>query len=152
MKKLFKLSVLTFLIPAMLVTISGTSCYGQKMVRKVSDAKKLETNQEQFIGKPLKTLLEDIGLTIKFVYGNPENTWAGATGGTYLKFHFVDRNEYGKMRVKNEAPTAIIVNFQLEPKNTRKPLPKEGLKEWTAEDTKEYGDMIITKIRVVDEN
>jgi len=129
-----------------------SSCCGQKMIQKTGDAKKLELNKEQFIGKPLKILLEQIEPKIKFVYGNPENTWAGATGGTYLKFHFVDRDEYGRKLKKNEKSIGMVINFQLEPNNTRKPLPKNGLKEWTKEDTKEYGDMIITKVRVIDEN
>lgn len=145
MKQLFKLNLLIFLL-------SATSCHAQKLVQKTSDAKKLEINQKQFIGKPLKVLLAQIAPQIKFVYGNPDNTWGGATGGTYLKFHFVNHEEYGKKLNKNKNATGIIVNFQLEPNNTRKPLPKEGLKEWTDEDTKKYGDMIIMKIRVIGED
>jgi len=143
MKKLLKLSVLSILL------ITASSCFGQKIVHKTSDAKKLEVNKAQFIGKPLKVLLAEIEPKIKFVYGNPENRWAGAVGGTYLKFHFIDRTEYGKVLKKKAKPLGIVVNFQLDPKNTHKPLPKEGLKEWTEVNTNEYGDMIITDIRVI---
>jgi hypothetical protein len=118
------------------------------MVQKTNDADKLEMNKEQFIGKPLKVLLEQIEPKIKLVYGNPENTWAGAIGGTYLKFHFVDGDEWREIHKKNQKPIGITVSFQLEPNNTRKPLPKEGLKEWKSEDTMEYGDMIILNVRV----
>ncbi len=146
---MFKIGKPTFFIPAILLILSATSCYGQKMVQRVGDAKKLETNKEKFVGKPLKVLLDSIGPEIKYVYGNPENTWFGANGGTHLNFHFIDRNEYGEKLNKNEKPVGIVVTFQLEPKNTRNPLPEGGLKRWTANETKEYGDMIISNVRVI---
>lgn len=148
MKKMFKIGKSIFFIPAILLILSATSCYSQKMVQRVSDAKKLETNKEKFVGKSLKVLLDSIGPEIKYVYGNPENTWFGETGGTRLYFYFVDRDEYGEKRARNETPVGVVVSFQLEPNNTRKPLPKEGLKRWTANETKEYGDMIISNVRV----
>ena len=70
-----------------------TSCNTQRLVLKVNDAKKLEANEDNFIGKPLKKVLSEIKPKIKFVYGNPENTWAGATGWTYFTFYFVDKEE-----------------------------------------------------------
>lgn len=145
MKMLLKLSALLILM------FIAPSCFGQKMVHKTSDAKKLEVNKAQYIGKPLNVLLAEIEPKIKFVYGNPDNSWGGAIGGTFLKFHFIDRTEYTKVLKKKSKPLGIVVNFQLEPNNTRKPLPKDGLKEWSEENTKEYGDMIITNIRVIGE-
>ena len=129
-----------------------TSCNTQRLVVKVNDAKKLETNKDNFIGKPLKKVLSEIKPKIKFVYGNPENTSAEAIGGTYFTFYFVDKEE-GKKRVSSrDTPTRITVQFQLEPTNNRRPLPKDGIKEWTNQETKEYGDMIIMSIRVSGEN
>lgn len=117
-----------------------------------TDAKKLELNQSQFIDKPLKALLAQIKPPIKFVYGNPENTWAGATGGTSLRLHFITKEERLKQWNKNQVPTEIVILFQLEPQNTRPPLPKEGLQQWTKENTKAYGDMIILKVRIREES
>jgi hypothetical protein len=145
MKLLFKLGLLLFLL-------SATSCYSQQMVRKTTEVKVLQNKKEEFIGKPLSELLKQIGPQIKYVYGNPENTWAGAVGGTYLKFHFIDRNEYGNKLKGSKKPTAIVVSFKLDANNKHRPLPKEGLNEWTEEQTKEYGDMIISNIRVIEEN
>ena len=71
-----------------------TSCNTQRLVLKVNDAKKLEANEDNFIGKPLKKVLSEIKPKIKFVYGNPENTWAGATGWTYFTFYFVDKEAF----------------------------------------------------------
>jgi hypothetical protein len=128
------------------------SCNTQRLVLKVNDAKKLETNKDNYIGKPLKEVLSEIKPKIKFVYGNPENTWAGAIGGTYFTFYFAD-NEDGKKRISvNDIPTQITIRFQLEKQNNKKTLPKEGLTIWTEKETKEYGDMIIQNIYVSGEN
>ena len=129
-----------------------TSCNTQRLVVKVNDAKKLETNKDYFIGKQLKNFLSEIKPAIRFVYGNPENTSARATGGTYLVFNFDNKEEGNKRLSAKETPTRIMVQFQLEPTNNRRPLPKDGIKEWTNQETKEYGDMIIMSIRVSGEN
>jgi hypothetical protein len=84
------------------------------------------------------------------VFGNPENKSGHITGGTYLAFYFVDKEEM-KKRFNNK-PTHITIQFQLEPTNNRRPLPKGGIKEWTKKETKEYGDMIIFRIFVLGEN
>ena len=144
MKQLFKLGFVIFLL-------SASSCYSQQMVQKTTDAKVLQNKKQDFIGKPLSELLKQIAPKIKLVYGNPENTWAGATGGTYLKFHFIDRSEYGNKLKSNKRPAAIVVTFKLDPNNKHKPLPKGGLNEWADEQTKEYGDMIIVNLRVNDD-
>ncbi len=145
MKQLFK----NFFTASLLAVLS---CNTQRLVVGVSDAKKLETNKDSFIGKPLRKVLSEIKPTIKFVYGNPENNSGHVTGGTYLTFYFVTKEE-GKNRIsKNNIPTHVTINFQLEQKNDRKPLPVGGLTEWTKINTKEYGDMIILNIRVSGEN
>jgi outer membrane protein W len=129
-----------------------TSCNTERLVTKVQDAKKLEITKESFIGKPLKIVLNQIKPEIEFAYGNPENTSVEAIGGTYFTFYFVNKEE-GKTRVSvKDTPTRITIQFRLEPQNKREPLPKEGLKGWTSEETKKYGDMVIIDIRVSGEN
>ncbi len=129
-----------------------TSCNTQRLVIKVNDAKKLETYKHNFIGKPLKRVLSEIKPKIKFVYGNPENTSAEAIGGTYFTFYFVDKEEAKKRLSVKDIPTRITVQFQLEAINNRKSLSKDGIKEWTKDDTQEYGDMTVISIRVNGEN
>ena len=139
-------------LPYAVFILGITSCNTQRLVVKVNDAKKLETNKDNFIGKPLKNLLSEIKPQIKFVYGNPENNTGHSTGGTYFSFYFVTK-EVGKERIgKKNIPTRITINFQLEQKNTRKPVPLGGLMKWTKKETDEYGDMIIMNIRVSGEN
>jgi hypothetical protein len=144
MKQLFKLSII--------IIVLSTSCQAQKLVQKSDDAKKLEINKDKFVGKPLKVLLAQIAPKIIFVYGNPDNQSLNTVGGTYLKFHFVEKAEYLHRDSKKQKPTGIIVNFQLDPNNSHKPLPSGGLKEWTNEHTQEYGDMIVINLRVTGEN
>ncbi|ANE51238.1 hypothetical protein [Flavisolibacter tropicus] len=126
----------------------STACFGQKLVQAVSDVGQLAIHKEQFIGQPLNILLAQIEPAIKYVYGNPENRWRGAVGGTYLKFHFVDKQEYGEMLRQNKKPAGVVVSFSLEPNSSRKPLPKGGIPLWTDEQKREYGDMIIADIRI----
>ncbi|MEO6070192.1 MAG: hypothetical protein ABIN57_03770 [Chitinophagaceae bacterium] len=120
------------------------------MVQKASDAKKLEINKGQFIGKPLKVLLAQIGPEIKFVYGNPENN-GESIAGTNIKFYFSSKDEYWKKTKGKQKPIGILITFQLEPNNTHKAIPIGGIK-WTEELAKEYGDMIISRIYVSGEN
>jgi outer membrane protein W len=128
------------------------ACNTERLVTKVQDAKKLEISKGSFIGMPLKRVLNQIKPEIKFAYGNPENTSAEAIGGTYFTFYFVDKEE-GKSRVSvKDTPTRITIQFRLEPKNKSEPLPKYGLKGWTKEETKKYGDMMVIDIRVSGEN
>ena len=132
--------------------LSTTSSLAQKMVQRIDDAKKLQLNQKQFIGKPLNALLSQIVLEIKYVYGTPDNRSSGAVGGTYLKLFFVDRNEVIKEYNKNEDPTGITVRFQLEPNNNRKPIPVGGINITKGELLKEYGDMIVQSVYVSGQN
>lgn len=140
------------LLPVAVFILGITSCNTQRLVVKVNDAKKLETYKDNFIGKPLKNLLAEIKPEIKFLYGNPENTWREATGGTYFTFYFLSKEEVKKRFSPNNKPTRIFVQFQLEPINKRKLLPNGSLSKWTKKETKEYGDMIIMNIRVSGEN
>jgi hypothetical protein len=142
----------TPLFAVMFLLASATTAYAQKMVVTPNDAKKLVENKELFIGNPLKVLLDSIGLTIKMVFGNPENTSGEATGGTFFWLTFVERSEYKESSDKKQRPTTIVVNFPLDPQNKHKPLPEKGINVWTEEETKEYGDMIVLKIRVIGEN
>ena len=143
MKQLFNIFLSTFLLII-------TSCNTQRLVVKVTGSKKLETNKDNFIGKPLKNLLSEIKLKIKYVYGNPENNSGHVIDGTSLTFSFFTK-DVGKKRIsENKIPKRIIVNFQLEPSNSRKSLPPDGLTKWTEKETAEYGDMIIQNIRVIE--
>lgn len=134
------------------ILLAVSACNTPRLIESIDDIGKLEIEKRAFIGHPLNKLLSEIKPKIKVVHGNPENRSSHASGGTYLVFYFVSR-EVAKERIaRNDAPTHITINFQLEPDNTRKPLPKEGLTQWTKKESKEYGDMIIQKFFISGKN
>lgn len=123
-------------------------CFAQKMVRKAQDAKRLEINKSDFIGKPFKTLLNEIAPNINYLYGNPDNTSPNAIGGTYIRLFFENKDIVRKKINKNGIITGIRVVFKLETRNNRKHLPKGGVKLSKEEIIKLYGDMIVLDVHV----
>ena len=145
MKHLFNIFFATMLIAV-------SACNSQRLVQSIDDVGKLEKNEREFIGHPLHKLLSQVKPKIMFVHGNPENKSSHQSGGTHLTFYFVSR-QVGRERVNaSDTPTHVMINFQIEQNNTRKPLPKEGLTRWTKKESKEYGDMIIQNIFVSGKN
>ena len=145
MKHLFNIFFATMLIAV-------SACNSQRLVQSIDDVGKLEKNEREFIGHPLHKLLSQVKPKIMFVHGNPENKSSHQSGGTYLVFYFVSRQVGRERTSKNDSPTHVTINFQLEQNNTRKPLPKEGLTRWTKKESKEYGDMIVQNIFVSGKN
>lgn len=137
---------------SVIMLIAICACNTKKLVESIDDMGKLENNKRDFIGHPLHKLLSQVKPRIMFVHGNPENKSSHQSGGTYLVFYFVSRQVGRERTSKNDSPTHVTVNFQLEQNNTRKPLPKEGLTKWTKKESEEYGDMIIQNIFVSGKN
>jgi len=135
-----------------IMLIAICACNTKKLVESIDDMGKLENNKRDFIGHPLHKLLSQVKPKIMFVHGNPENKSSHQSGGTYLVFYFVSRQVGRERTSKNDPPTHVTINFQLEQNNTRKPLPKEGLARWTKKESKEYGDMIVQNIYVSGKN
>lgn len=125
-----------------------TSCHSKKMMRTLNDAKKLEINQKQFIGKPLKALLEQIKPQIKMVSVRESSA---ETPGAII-FKFVDSEEIKKYNKQGKYPLGITVflkePFYFDAKNK----PKGKKLSWTEEDTKKYGNLTVTGIRVFGNN
>ncbi|MEO8852636.1 MAG: hypothetical protein ABI359_02600, partial [Ginsengibacter sp.] len=70
------------------------------MMRTLNDYKKLEINEKQFIGKPLKVLLDQIDPQIKSALGDPEMT--SNIRLNHISFYFVNKNEYYSRKMKGE--------------------------------------------------
>lgn len=132
----------------LLLGASMASCQAQRMVKSVADAKKLEVNKEQFIGKPLSTLLNQIEPRIKTALGNPENTRTGQV--TTMLFYFVDKKEFLARDRKGEKPTSIGVMLR-KPSTSIYP-PASGDEPWTDEKAKIYGNMIVLRLWVSGSN
>lgn len=118
------------------------------MVQRKTDAKKLEINEKEFTGKPLKVLLLQIGVPIKSAIGNPDEI--STHQNTFITFYFVDKKEGWKLVSSSQRPIAIDVILQkTDGKNYPPIIPANS---WTDEHTKEYSDMIVLRIRVSGEN
>lgn len=133
-----------------IILFLSASCHAQ-MMRQLSDAKKLQLNKEQFIGKQFKLFLEQIGPEIKFAYGNPENKGEGYVG-TNIKLFFIDKDTFFKKKRASEEPTGILVRFILNTENTKKPIPVGGVNIIKEELIHLYGEMVIRDIYVTGKN
>ncbi|MEO6070193.1 MAG: hypothetical protein ABIN57_03775 [Chitinophagaceae bacterium] len=137
-----------FILFFLCLLLSITSCYAQKIVQRTSDAKKLEIHKEQFIGKPLRVLLDQISPEIKSALGDPEATSAQRLN--HIAFYFVDKKEFYRRDKKGEHP--IIINVTLKRPNGKQYPALSSTETWNDEKTKTYGDMIIMRIHVSGKN
>lgn len=140
MKILFKILLLSFML------ITATSCKAQ-MVQTVNDAKKLEINQDEFVGKPLSNLLRQIKPKIKRALILPE---VGAN--SYIVFNFLDNSGYNKYKANGKTPLTIRLYIQGPFKSYALDKPIENRYDWTKDDERKYKDLIITGIKVYGEN
>lgn len=141
MKQILKLAIL-------IAIFSTTSCHAQRMVQRTTDARKLEINKKEFIGRPLKVLLSQIGPPIKSAIGNPSET--NTNENTFIIFYFVDKKGFIQRDSKGDKPTRIDVILKKTPGKNYAPIIPSN--PWTDKQTKEYGDMIVLRIRVTGEN
>ena len=125
-----------------------SSCKAQKMVQKTSDAKKLEINKNQFVGKPLSILLKEIGPKIETALGSPgTNERAG-----FFSFYFASKGEYDKYRAQDKFPLTIKVYIKEIFEWDKKGKTKDDWLNWTREDEEKYGNLIVADIKVYNEN
>jgi hypothetical protein len=125
-----------------------SSCHAQKMVQKTNDAKKLEINKNQFIGKPLKDLLKEIKPKIETALGSPgTNERPG-----FFNLYFASKSEYDNDRAQDKFPLTIKVYIKESFEWDRKDKTKDTWLNWTKEDEEKYGDLIIADIKVYNEN
>ena len=140
MKSLFS----TLLLFIFLLTVNY-SC-AQKMVQTVADLKNLKSNEDQFIGKPLSVLLNQIEPKIIMFDGNLPNP--SIEVNTFMRFRFVDKKGFDSITSLGKYPPSFRIIFS---PNDKKQLAKKHLtteRVWTRSDAKEYGDLIIGLILI----
>ena len=76
----------------LLLIIATYYSSAQQLMKTVYDVQKLKTNEDCFIGNPLKNLLNEIGPEIKMVF---VDTFDQRVGHSLLIFKFVNRQEQG---------------------------------------------------------
>ncbi|MFT3918013.1 hypothetical protein [Cloacibacterium sp.] len=140
MRNLIKtLTIISFLI-------FNISC-AQTIMRKVADAKKLEINKKEFIGKPLSYLLKTINPRIVSVIPTPNKNFAQINT---ISFLFVSFNDYRRNFNNNNQNTKITIRFNQNWDLIGEKCKSDILKctEWTKEDEKNLGDLVVYDIYV----
>ena len=129
--------------------IANTSCAQTLKMKTASDAKKLELNKKEFIGKRLSFLLERIDLPIKSVIPVPNKNLKQINR---LSILFVDQETYKNAKGElPEKPTRIAVTFNQnwDLLGERCAYDKPDCTKWTKEDEKNLGDLIVYDIYVL---
>lgn len=124
----------------------SSGCQTQYIMRTLSDAQKIKTNEKKFVGKPLINLLKEIKPKIEMVTANPSPNNRVRLG--YFIFRFEDRNTYDSIRTQGKYPLGITV-FVKEPfRWDIHERPKGDEFRWTKDDIKRLGNLTIVGITV----
>lgn len=133
------------------ILLSFMAC-SQTTMKSINDAKKLEFNKKNFIGKPLNHLLKNIDVKVKSIIPFPNKNPKEINR---LSLLFVNEEIYRKSTVElSSKPTriTIVFNQNWEFQGERCTYDKPGCTEWTKEDEKNLGSLIITNIYVSGKN
>ena len=134
MKNTFKTLTILFLLVY-------SSCKAQQMVQTPNDAHKLKINEQQFLNKPLKYLLNEIKPEIKTAFGTLDFP-------SYFSFRFIDSEEIKRRSLENNSlGLYVYVKEPIEWDFDKRTKGKEFL--WTKEDVEKYGNFTVIRIRVI---
>jgi hypothetical protein len=129
---------------ALLTLFVSYSCKSQQMVQTTKDVYKLKTNQQQFINKPLKNLIKEVKPEIKTAVGINDNPF-------YFSFRFTTLQQQQKNDGSYEDRVSLYV-YVKEPIDWKwEQRPKGNELEWTKEDAEKYGNLIVIRIKVINQ-
>jgi hypothetical protein len=129
-------------IPFFFLIVIRFPSYGQQMVQTPMDAFLVCQRDDEFIGKPLTTLLKEIKPPIKMVYAREGST----EQAPMFSFFFTSRQGFDKQRRKGKLPLRITV--YLKEAFKWKEWVKDHYWDWLKEDEGKYGNLTIAAIRV----
>lgn len=129
--------------------IANSSC-AQTTMKSITNAKKIELNKSEFIGKPLRYLRSNMNVEIKSTLPAPNKN---RNEINRITFRYISDYEYRKTSSKQikDRPTQLTVVFNQNwdflgkvCKNT-----EPNCNNWTKEDEKNLGDLIVYDIYVL---
>jgi hypothetical protein len=124
--------------------VTTTSCQSQQLVQKPMDIYILCQREDEFIGKTLRALLDELKPTIKIVFA--EGGWAEKAPQFF--FFFMSKQGFDSCRKQGNLPLRLNVYvkdfFQWTYENRR----HGNYLLWTKKDEENYGNLIITALRV----
>ena len=135
MKTLLKISAIVFLL-------INYSCKAQ-MVQTTKDVYLLKANEQQFINKPLKDLLNEIKPKIRTGSASNEG------GNQYFSFKFrtVEQGKKNEGHWEDRVSLYVYVKEPIDWKWGKRPKGNELL--WTKEDAEKYGNLTVVRIKVI---
>jgi hypothetical protein len=133
-------------ITAFIIFLFANSCFSQKLVQKESDIQKIKENENLFIGKPLKILLQEIKPPIKRVMAEPSVNIHSYVGN--FRFNFMDNNMVNSTRAKGQTPITLVVFVKeyFDWDYDKRPKGKETV--WTSEDAKKFANLTVVGFRI----
>ncbi|MEC5394754.1 hypothetical protein [Bergeyella sp. RCAD1439] len=147
MKHLLKTTLLLLLLSF------NFSCSQQLQMKTLSDAKKIELNKKEFVGKKLNYLLKNVNIEIQSVIPMPNKK---VNEVNRLSFLFVPIDTYKKAYgTPLSKPTRLVVIFNQNWDFIGQrcyPNKNPQCAEWLPEDEKNLGDLIVYDIIVLGKN
>ena len=129
--------------------IFSTCCCSQPIMRYITDASKIKSNEKKYLNRSLGYLLYDIKPAITYVLANPSNDNQVRLGS--LTFRFQDTATMQRIRNNGQRPVSITI-FVKEPFNWNFiNRPPDEKFTWTAGDAERLQNLTVLGIRVVEE-
>ena len=138
MKNILKILAIVFLL-------MNYSCMAQQMVQTTKDVYQLKANEQQFINKPLKELLKEIKPVIKNADASNE------VGHQFFSFRFrtLDERKNNEGSYEDKVSLYVYLKDPIDWKYEKRTKGKELL--WTKEDAAKYGNLIVVRIKVINQ-
>ena len=129
---------------AFLLILTNSSCKPQ-MVQTTKEAYLLKENEQQLIDKPLNDLLKEVKPEIKTGYATNEE------GLQYFSFKFRTPEQWKKDEGSWDDRVSIYVYVKdpIDWQYEKRSIGKETV--WTKEDAEKYGNLIVTRIKVINQ-
>lgn len=132
---------LSFILVATLI-ITATSCSAQ-LVKTIKDIPLINTHQNEFVGKPLSLLLNNIKPKIKLFFTNTTEPNYGS-----ISFYFVDHPKFAENSKLKHKMTRVIVFVTGAIAENDYSLPIQQRFNWTDTYKEKNKDLIVQRILI----
>lgn len=134
-----KTTLKTFTLLLLVINNSGRA---QQMVQTTKDVYQLKINEEQFVNKPLKNVLKELKPTIKAVYAINDNPFFFA-----FRFRTTEQQQKNEGSLEDRVSLYVYVKDPIDWQFENRSRGKEMV--WTKEDAEKYGNLTVTRIKVI---
>jgi hypothetical protein len=124
-----------------LVFFISSSCKAQQMAQTTADVYKLKTNEQQFVNKPLKYLLNEVKPEIKMALVTRDYP-------DFFVFKFISADELNLLPLgSNKTSLIVYVKESIDWNFNNRPKGSEYF--WTKDDVEKYGNLTVIRIKVI---